>query len=1117
VATPIRILLVTARPEDEFCPFMDHRTSALPLVEAMESLPGFVKIQVLSPPTLPALRTELERARTEKKPYHVVHFDGHGVFDDEVGKGGLCFENPEDRSKLEERHHVKVFTDELGPLLRDHRIPLFFLEASQSTDAENASESVASELLKVGVVSVVAMSHNVLIETTRRFVEAFYNKLADGQRVGDAMLAGQRALKDDTFRGSIFGAGELRLEDWFVPVLYQEKDDPQLFKVTPAKQTVEDFHAALGRRLGDLPPKPETGFIGRSRDLLALQRLLRQEKYAVVCGQGGEGMTALTAEFARWMVRSQQVHRAAFVSVETHGNQRAVVDALGKQLVSEEFSAAGDLENSILELERVLREQSSLLVIDNMESVLLPPFMSEETADALSQKAAEELKAILTLCERLLKAGDTRVIFTSRETLPAPFDAERNEREIYQLNYDDAVKLVELVLNAPGGSSDIAREEIEELIDAINCHARTLSLLAPALRGYGVAATRESLVELMAEMEKNFPGSREKSVFASVELSLQRMSEKNRVRARVLAVFQGGFHCYVLREMMQWEDEDVVSLRDELIDTGLATGDLYNYITLNPALCPYMRRTIDPAELEQLTAAWVIAMRGYVEDLREQRSEDSELAATLTELELSNLFALLDIVQRANDAESTIYLTGSLQELLQSRGKPRLLERIGQIRDSAAAALGETWTKAQFDAARTRIQQQRAGGQLTEALAGAEQLLQRARAVESTYPEADYDLALACLLQAQVFTDAGKPEQSLSLLDEACQRFEAIAEKQPGIWAERMMSVCLESLGSALRNLGRFDEAARAFAEQIQIDEQLGDTRGVAIGKTQLGTILTFQGRYEEALAAHIEALDQFTQLGEPEILAAIYREMGDVYQAIEDYEGAEDAYTKALALEEQLGNIAGQAKTLNQLAITYASLERFEEVPSFYQQAVDKSVEANDISGEGRYRHNLAETLRKLERFDEARQEISRAIKCKSQFGHTSELWLTWGVLAAIEADTNNLSAAAEAKRMATDSYLAYRRDGGENQDLEGRVSLEVTKHLLAGDNAAATSFLQQVASDPELPSFARTFIGALQAIVAGSRDRALADAADLNYGMAAEILLLIETLENHAGGGTK
>ena len=38
----------------------------------------------------------------------------------------------------------------------------------------------------------------------------------------------------------------LRLEDWFVPVLFQEKDDPQLFRgAPPSKQTVEDFQAAL--------------------------------------------------------------------------------------------------------------------------------------------------------------------------------------------------------------------------------------------------------------------------------------------------------------------------------------------------------------------------------------------------------------------------------------------------------------------------------------------------------------------------------------------------------------------------------------------------------------------------------------------------------------------------------------------------------------------------------------------------------------------------------------------------------------------------------------------------------------------------------------------------------
>jgi hypothetical protein len=46
-------------------------------------------------------------------------------------------------------------------------------------------------------------------------------------------------------------------------------------------------------------------------------------------------------------------------------------------------------------------------------------------------------------------------------------------------------------------------------------------------------------------------------------------------------------------------------------------------------------------------------------------------------------------------------------------------------------------------------------------------------------------------------------------------------------------------------------------------------------------------------------------------------------------------------------------------------------------------------------------------------------------------------------------------------------------------------------------------------LVSRVRAFIQALQAIVAGRRDHTLADAPDLDYTMAAEILFLLETLE--------
>ena len=196
-----------------------------------------------------------------------------------------------------------------------------------------------------------------------------------------------------------------------------------------------------------------------------------------------------------------------------------------------------------------------MLVLDNLESLLLPPWLAETSPPALIDDAARELAEVLALAATLNAVGQTRLLFTSREALPAPFDGTREEIELVRLDREDAVKLVERALAAASGASgqatidaaDAQIEAIQALVDAVHGHARTLALLAPALRDKGVDACRESLVELMVEMDRRFPGSREKSLFASVELSLRRMAGANRERVRVLGMFHGGFHLEVLR------------------------------------------------------------------------------------------------------------------------------------------------------------------------------------------------------------------------------------------------------------------------------------------------------------------------------------------------------------------------------------------------------------------------------------------------------------------------------------------------------------------------------------------------------------------------------------------
>src|ERR671917_588155 len=91
-------------------------------VSGPESCARAASLTVLNPPTFPALQETLQRAVEAGQRFDVVHFDGHGVYDRTVGLGGLCFEDLQDIGKLDRRRHLTVFTSELGPLLRDHRI-----------------------------------------------------------------------------------------------------------------------------------------------------------------------------------------------------------------------------------------------------------------------------------------------------------------------------------------------------------------------------------------------------------------------------------------------------------------------------------------------------------------------------------------------------------------------------------------------------------------------------------------------------------------------------------------------------------------------------------------------------------------------------------------------------------------------------------------------------------------------------------------------------------------------------------------------------------------------------------------------------------------------------------
>jgi len=163
----------------------------------------------------------------------------------------------------------------------------------------------------------------------------------------------------------------------------------------------------------------------------------------------------------------------------------------------------------------------------------------------------------------------------------------------------------------------------------------------------------------------------------------------------------------------------------------------------------------------------------------------------------------------------------------------------------------------------------------------------------------------------------------------------------------------------------------------------------------------------------------------------------------------------------------------------------------------------------EGRDRSNLANTLIKLKRYDQARQEIQRAIECKEPYGHAAEPWTAWAILQYLYEAEGNAGAAARARNKAIELYLSYRRDSGENHSPAGKLCAWFRQALEKEPHAAIRTRLGQFAGQWVSSPEAQALVHALQAILEGSRDPALAETPELDYNSAVEIRLLLEGIQ--------
>jgi hypothetical protein len=120
------------------------------------------------------------------------------------------------------------------------------------------------------------------------------------------------------------------------------------------------------------------------------------------------------------------------------------------------------------------------------------------------------------------------------------------------------------------------------------------------------------------------------------------------------------------------------------------------------------------------------------------------------------------------------------------------------------------------------------------------------------------------------------------------------------------------------------------------------------------------------------------------------------------------------------------------------------------------------------------------------------------------------------IETTAGQAQAAADARRQALQEYLDYRRDGGENHSPEGQLCCYFGQALQVGQTGEIEQGIQELIKDPDYGEAWKPLVNALQAILQGNRDLALANDPDLHFHEAAEIIILLENLGT-AGATTR
>jgi tetratricopeptide (TPR) repeat protein len=812
--------------------------------------------------------------------HHVLHFVGHG------GIGRLLFETRHASADLVEENWLQ---EQITIGLRGN-LRLVVLNSCHSAEESEEVHGIANSILGTGVPALIAMQGSISELADLTFARTFYQALALGKSIDEAVMLSRHAMASDW---------EIGIHEWSTPVLFINdsllSDDISL-NIMDAEmlEMMEESKAKIvfPQRV-EIPSMltSEQKFVGRRRELSEVLLYLdpqRRDSVQVVClqGEAGIGKTAIAIEavhrMAEWFNEIVYLsgHNAPPKELREHikgddplsrldspeGFLMALARKCGLDMTGDKTEA--ELRDAILKA--LSGNKWKLLVFDSVEELI-----KSDVIRSLLSNLPTNCKAIITSRERL----------------------EINERQIHvsSMNRLDSLRLLRSYGSLKGMQINV--DELGEIVHFTGGHPMAMRLVISQ-----VIAGDKTLANVLKDLKKA-KGTIFDYVFSN---SLKLALKDGRRLFAIMSLFYPTVSRKALQEISKLNDDTFDKALKRIVGLSLIESygngkrfGLHNLARLKSEqlsaedqdkekyqermtefFMEFLNATVPMTQPD--TAVKAIESQMPEGMPREQiQGIAMELfvkpALGMMETELSNCLSSLEWEISKDNLDNAIWFLDNLGDFLVIRGYWNLTEHYAM---RMSKTLGEQGKNE---------------------------------------------------LRAKIIFNLGTLNYRQGKWKDAIKAYETAIKFAHEFGNLNLEVKSLNGLGVIYLEQGNTDRAVECFENALNICQSIDDNIEKARLLNNLGIIYQRKNDCEKALNYFIDSRDIFIQqndkLGEADTLIDI----GACYQSIRKYEDAIRFYEDSLKIFCDLGSKAGQAILTYNIGGIYYELGKIDDALQYF------------------------------------------------------------------------------------------------------------------------------------------------------------------------------------------